>query len=103
MERLVTFSAIVHERVAPPAPHRNAPQWLEQDDAPVPMLPQVESQVLAMRVHSFVASLVDGQRTLRDIADILVRERLMPADEALPAVRAFLQRLFAEAQAPWRP
>ncbi len=103
MERLVSFSAIAHERVAPPAPHRNAPAWLERDDLPVPMLPQVESQALAMRVHSFVASLVDGRRTLRDIAGILVRERLMPADEALPAVRVFLQRLFAEAQAPWRP
>ncbi len=103
MERLVTFSAIGCERVAPPAPHRNAPRWLRQDDLPVPMLPQVASQVLAMRVYSFVASLVDGQRTLHDIADILVRERLLPADEALPAVRGFLQRLFAEAQAPWRP
>ncbi len=103
MERLVTFSAVMHARVAPPPPHRNAPGWLERDDVPVPMPPQVESQALAMRVHSFVASLVDGRRTLRDIADILVRERLMPADEALPAVRAFLQRLFAEAQAPWRP
>lgn len=103
MERLVTFSAVVRDRVATPAPHRNAPRWLEQGDVPVPMLPQVESQVLAMRVHAFVASLVDGRRTLRDIAEVLVRERLMPADEALPAVRVFLQRLFAEARAPWRP
>jgi hypothetical protein len=103
MERLVTFSAIVREPVTPPPPHRNAPRWLEHDDVPVPMLPQVESQVLAMRVHSFVASLVDGQRTLRDIADILAHERLLPADEALPAVRGFLRRLFMEAQAPWRP
>jgi hypothetical protein len=32
-----------------------------------------------------------------------VRERLMAADESLPAVRAFLQRLFDEAREPWRP
>jgi SAM-dependent methyltransferase len=103
MERLVTFSAILNSRVAPPSRHRNQPPWLEHENVPVPMLPEVESQALAMRIHSFVASLVDGRRTLRDIADVLVHERLMPADEALPAVRAFLQRLFTEAQAPWRP
>jgi uncharacterized protein YbaR (Trm112 family) len=102
-ERLVTFGAVMRSRVAPPPQHRNGPDWLERDDVPVPLLPQVESQALAMRVHSFVASLVDGRRTLRDIADVLARERLMPADESLPAVRAFLQRLFDQAQAPWRP
>jgi hypothetical protein len=46
---------------------------------------------------------VDGQRTARDIADVLVRERLMPADEAESAVRSFLQRLFEEAQLSVRP
>lgn len=103
MERLVTFSAVMRSRVEPPPPHRNAPHWLERDDVAVPLLPEVESRALAMRVHTFVASLVDGRRTLRDIADVLVRERLMPADESLPAVREFLRRLFAEAQAPRRP
>ncbi len=103
VERLVTFSAVMGSRVDPPPPHRNAPDWLRREDVPVPLLPQVESEVLAMRVHSYVASLVDGRRTLRDIADVLVRERLMSADESLPMVRAFLERLFAEAQAPWRP
>ena len=79
------------------------PDWLEHDDLPVPRLAQVDSNVLSMRVHAFVASLVDGRRTLREIAAVLVSERLMTADEAQPAVRAFLQRLFADAQAPWRP
>jgi hypothetical protein len=103
MERLVTFSAVLQSRATPPPAHRVAPDWLERDDVPVPRLPEVESQVLAMRIHSFVASLVDGRRSLREIADVLVQERLMAADEAQPAVRAFLQRLFAEAHSPWRP
>ncbi len=97
MERLVTFSAVLQSRVAAPPAHRTAPPWLDRDDLPVPLPPQVASETLALRVHSFVASLVDGRRSLRDIADVLVRERLMPEDEALPAVRAFVQRLFTEA------
>ncbi len=79
------------------------PPWLARLDLPVPLLPEVSSRVLAMRVYAFVASLVDGQRTVRDIADVLVRERLMPADEAESAVRSFLQRLFEEARLPVRP
>jgi len=103
-EGLVTFSALRH---SPPrrAPQRQpAPQtWIDRSDLPVPLLPDVASRVLAMRVYAFVAALVDGQRTVRDIADVLVRERLMAADEAQPAVQAFLQRLFDEAQTPSRP
>jgi siroheme synthase (precorrin-2 oxidase/ferrochelatase) len=72
------------------------PAWFERADLPVPLPPRVASEALAMRVRSYVASLVDGRRTLGDIADVLVRERLMPADEALPAVRAFLERLFSD-------
>ena len=62
--------------------------------------------VLSMRVHAFVGSLVDGRRTLRDIAAVLVSERLMTAEESEPAVRAFLRRLFddaADAFAPLTP
>jgi hypothetical protein len=103
-EGLVTFSALRHSQpVAVPTRQIVAPPWIARSDVPVPLLSEVASRVLAMRVYGFVASLVDGQRTLRDIAGVLVRERLMAADEAEPAVRAFLQRLFDEAQAPWRP
>jgi SAM-dependent methyltransferase/uncharacterized protein YbaR (Trm112 family) len=103
-ERLVTISAVRGDAVHPaPRPHSVLPPWLARLDLPVPLLPEVSSRVLAMRVYAFVASLVDGQRTVRDIADVLVRERLMPADEAESAVRSFLQRLFEEARLPVRP
>jgi hypothetical protein len=103
-EGLVTFSAVRHSQPkAVPQGRLLAPPWSARSDVPVPLLPDVSSRVLAMRVYAFVASLVDGQRTVRDIADVLVRERLMAADEAEPAVRAFLRRLFDEAQLPWQP
>ena len=70
---------------------------------PVPRLPQVESEALAMRVHTFVASLIDGTRSLREIAGVLVEQRLMVADEAEPAVREFLRGLYASARTPRRP
>jgi uncharacterized protein YbaR (Trm112 family) len=102
-ETLVTFSALMRSPAAAPPEYRPTPAWLERDDLPVPLPAQVESHVLAMRVHSFVASLVDGKRSLRDIAQVLVRERLMTPEDAEGAVRGFLQRLFDEAGTPRRP
>ncbi len=102
-ERLVTFAAVRGEGPgALPPPHLPSPDWLRDATRPVPLLPEVASRVLAMRVYAFVASLVDGRRSLREIAAVLVQERLMAADEAEPAVRDFLQRLHAEARQPLR-
>ncbi|HEX7374278.1 MAG TPA: PqqD family protein, partial [Steroidobacteraceae bacterium] len=103
-EELVTMCGVRDAGAAvAPAPHAVLPPWLEHGDRPVPASAEISSRVLAMRIHAFVASLIDGQRSLRDIADVLVRERLMTADEAEPAVRAFLQRLHDETSAPVRP
>ncbi len=102
-EQLFTFGARRDESERPaPATRAVAPDWLVRSDLPVPLLPDVASHVLSMRVHAFVGSLVDGRRTLRDIAAVLVSERLMTAEESEPAVRAFLRRLFDDAQTPLR-
>jgi hypothetical protein len=102
-ESVVTFSAVAGSRPAAPSQHRVVPEWLENEDMPVPRLPQVESEALAMRVHTYVASLIDGTRTLHEIAGVLVEQRLMVADEAEPVVREFLRGLYASASTPRRP
>lgn len=102
-ERLFTFAARRDETERPAPPTRTArADWLVRSDVPVPLLPDVSSHLLSMRVHAFVGTLVDGRRSLRDIAEVLVRERLMTSAEAEPAVRAFLRRLFDDAQTPLR-
>jgi SAM-dependent methyltransferase len=103
IERVVTFSAVAQRRVAPPPPRRHLPAWLDDPTRPMPVVHGLESHVLALRVHAWVASLVDGRRTLEEVAGVLVRERLMPADEALPAVREFMRRLYAECERGVRP
>jgi hypothetical protein len=102
-ETVVTFGALRRTQADPPADHEAHPPWLRRNDVPVPLLPALASRVLEMRVHAFVASLVDGKRSVSEIADVLVRERLMGHDEAEAAVREFLQRLFGEVQAPRGP
>jgi hypothetical protein len=64
----------------------------------VPLLPDLQGRQLELRVLSYVASLVDGQRSIRDVARVLVERRLMTAEEAEPAVREFLARMYDEAR-----
>ena len=65
----------------------------------MPLLPEFAGRQLELRVLAYVTSLVDGRRSIRDVAQVLVEQRLMSADEAEPTVRGFLRRLHAEAQA----
>jgi hypothetical protein len=46
-----------------------------------------------MRIHAFLMSLIDGRRSLKDMAKLVVEQRLMNADEAEPAIRSFLIKM----------
>ncbi len=99
VETLVTFAATKREEVPEPPTARRAPAWLERSDLPIPLSAALQGRQLELRVLAHVASLVDGRRSVREVARVLVEQRLMAESEAEPAVRAFLARLHAEAQA----
>lgn len=98
-ETVVTFSAVKQRDVAAPARARRDPDWHEQTDQPVPLLPELSGRQLELRVLALVASLVDGRRSVRDMARVLVDKRMMTEAEAEPAVRGFLRRFHEEARA----
>ena len=97
VESVVTFGA-TKRRDVPVAPRTRGPEWLERHDLPIPALPQFQSEALTMRIYGYLATLIDGRRSIRDIAQELVRERLLTADAAEPAVHGFMSRLQADAQ-----
>jgi hypothetical protein len=43
-------------------------------------------------------SLIDGKRTLQDMALVLENQKLMSREEAEPAIRAFLTKMYDDAQ-----
>jgi uncharacterized protein YbaR (Trm112 family) len=96
VEEVVTFA--VHKQREAELPLRPLPPWLADPRHPVPLLPEVADHALALRVRSYVASLVDGRRSQSDIAAKLVEERLLPPAEATGIVRDYLLRLHDEAQ-----
>jgi len=95
-ETVVSFAALKSAEVEAPAPVRRLPAWLERSDLPIPLLPEMQARQLELRVMAYVASLVDGRRSIRDVARTLVEQRLMNEAEAEPTVRAFLARLHEE-------
>lgn len=97
-EGVVTFTATKCDEAAVPAGPGNRPEWLERTDLPVPLSPEIAARQLELRVLAHVTSLVDGRRSVHDVAQVLVRQRLMSAAEAEPAVQGFLARWHAEAR-----
>jgi len=92
MESVVTLAARKLRDVAAPAPGRVLPEWILRTDLPVPALPQYRAQALSTRVYAFLLAMIDGERTIRDMARLMEQQKLMPADDAVPAICRFLAR-----------
>jgi SAM-dependent methyltransferase len=98
LESTVTWVA---NKVGPPAEAPRArvlPEWLLQPDKPVPRTPAFEMQAISSRVHAFLLALINGERSMRDMARVLVEQRLMSPQESEAQVRLFLAKLHEESQ-----
>lgn len=99
-ERVVTWSA-VKRRNARKAPRYHAlPDWLVRGTEPVPLSESFRTQATATRIHAFLMSLIDGRRSLKDMAKLVVEQRLMSPAEAEPAIRSFLIKMHDDARRP---
>lgn len=96
-ELTVTIVARKERAVPPPPRHRALPDWLVTGTQPVPLLPAFQEQVLSTRIYAFLMGLIDGRRSLKDMAKLLVDQRLMTREDAEPAVRSFLLRMYDDA------
>lgn len=92
LESVITFCARKERDVAAPPAGRELPPWIERPELPVPALPAFRAQALSMRVYAFLLAMIDGERSIRDMARLVEQQKLMPADDALPAIRRFLAR-----------
>jgi N2227-like protein len=95
-----TVSWVTNKVAAPSQTPRERvlPEWLLQPDKPVPRTPAFEMQAISSRVHAFLLALINGERSMRDMARVLVEQRLMTAQEAEAQVRLFLARLHEESE-----
>ncbi len=96
IETIWGFAAVKVREAAMSDPDVLLPEWLVDARLPVPALEHFRTQALATRVYAFVTALIDGQRGMGEIAAFLVEQKLMRAEEAVPAVRSFLLSLYEE-------
>jgi hypothetical protein len=89
-----TFSASKSEDVKSPARHKALPDWIVTGKEPVPLLQSFRSQAMSTQIYAFIMSLIDGKRTIGDMAQTLEQQKLMTRQEAEPAIRTFLTRMY---------
>jgi len=97
-ELVVTFAADKQRDVKTPPRYKALPDWLVKGDAPVPNNESFQMQAMSTRVHAFVMGLIDGRRTIRDMAKLMNDQKLMPRDEAEPTIRNFLIKMYDDSR-----
>lgn len=97
-ETVFTFSASKTKNVQAPARHKALPDWIVTGKEPVPLLQSFRSQAMSTQIYAFVMSLIDGKRTIGDMAQILEQQKLMTRQEAEPAIRTFLTRMYDDSE-----
>ncbi len=92
-ETVVTFVADKQSE-APSVPRHTAlPDWLVKSTEPVPLQPSIQMQAMSTRIHAFVMAMIDGRRSITDMAKLMEEQRLMKTEEAVPVIRSFLIKM----------
>lgn len=97
-ERVFTFSAYKERNASKPDRHKALPDWIVKGDDPVPLTPSFRQQAMTTQIYSFIMSLIDGKRSIGDMAIVLEKQKLMTREEAEPAIRSFLTKMYDDSQ-----
>ena len=97
IETVSTSRALKVETLEKPEKHRALPDWIVTGKCPVPALPSFQTQAMTTRIHAFIMSLIDGQRSLKDMAWEMEAQQLMTRQEGEEALRGFLTKMYDEA------
>jgi ubiquinone/menaquinone biosynthesis C-methylase UbiE/uncharacterized protein YbaR (Trm112 family) len=97
-EKVFSFSAYKERGVQKPERHKALPDWIVTGKEPVPLSPSFRTQAMTTQIYSFIMSLIDGKRSIKEMAIVLEKQKLMSKEEAEPAIRSFLTRMYDDSQ-----
>jgi hypothetical protein len=97
-ERVLGWSATKTGDAPRPLRYEALPDWLVRGAEPVPLTESFGTQIMSTRIHAFIMSLIDGRRSLKDIAKVLVEQRMLSEAESEPAIRAFLTKMYDDSR-----
>ena len=99
-ERVVIVVAEKTADAPRPPRHKALPDWLVTGSEPVPALEDFRVQAVSTRVHAFIMSMIDGRRSIGDMAKLMEEKRLMTRTEAENAIRGFFIRMYEDSRRP---
>jgi hypothetical protein len=97
-ETVLAWSATKKTHLKKVARHQSLPDWAVRGRDPIPLLEHFRVAAVSTRIHAHIMSLIDGRRSIADIAALLEQQRLMPARDAEASIRGLLIKLFDESQ-----
>ena len=95
-EEVVAWSATKRHHIKKVGRYEALPDWLVRGQSPIPHSKAVQTQAMSAQVHGFLLSLIDGKRTLKDIARIATERKLVGAADAESTIRSFLIKVYDE-------
>ena len=93
-EQVVVISAQKVKDMKAPAQHVALPDWLVKCNQPVPTTEAFQMEAMSTRIYAFVMAMIDGNRSIDDMAQLMEEQRLMTKQEAVSAIRGFLIRMY---------
>jgi hypothetical protein len=97
-ETVLSWRAEKRNHIKRPERHQALPDWIVRGRDPVPAIEQFRVTATTTRIHAHIMAMIDGKRSIADMAVLLEPQRLMPARDAETAVRGLLIRLYDESQ-----
>lgn len=97
-EKVFSFSACKERDVQKPERYKALPDWLVTGKEAVPLEPSFRQQAMTTQIYSFIMSLIDGKRSIEDMAVVLGKQKLMTKEEAEPAIRSFMTKMYDDSQ-----
>ncbi|UCG71929.1 MAG: hypothetical protein JSV45_11775 [Chromatiales bacterium] len=98
MEEVVSFRARKDKTVKTASRYQSLPEWLVTGKEAVPALPSFQMQAASNRIYAFVMGLIDGQRSIADMARLLEAQKLMAQQEAEGVIRDFMIRMYEDSR-----
>ncbi len=97
-ENVLSFSASKEKNAQKPDRYQALPEWIVTGKEPVPLSQSFRTQAMTTQIYTFIMSLIDGKRSIKDMALVLEQQKLMSRAEAEPAIRTFLTKMYDDAQ-----
>ncbi len=97
-EKVFSFSAYKERNAKKPERYKALPDWIVTGNDPVPLSSSFRTQAMTTQIYSFIMSLIDGKRSIKEMATVLEKQKLMSKEEAEPAIRSFLTKMYDDSQ-----